>query len=141
MKLRKRFESRRTRKNFNRKLFRIRYVSEKICVRDSHRIVKIFARKTIFQIPNFIITGKIILQKSPSSNNYFTFFIVNINERLCTLCIGHFTWIPADFFAQNSRIFLKKIFKSREQNIVWHNDNQVFFEKRHQKFRRNNLIF
>ena len=118
MKLRKRFESRRTRKNFNRKLFRIRYVSEKICVRDSHRIVKIFARKTIFQIPNFIVTGKIILQKSPSSNYYFTFFVININERLRALCVRHFARIPTNFLAKNSRIFLKKIFKSREQNIV-----------------------
>lgn len=123
MKLRKRFQLRRTRKNFNRKLFRIRYVSEKICVRDSHRIVKIFARKTIFQIPNFIVTGKIILQKSPSSNNYFTFFIVNINERLCTLCIGHFIGKKCNFLAKNSWIFLEKSFKSREQNIVWHDDD------------------
>lgn len=140
MKLRKRFQPRNGRKNFYRKLPRIRHMREKIRIRHPHWIVIIIRRKTVFQIPNFIISRKIILKNPSCSNNNFTFFIQNIHKRLRPLCIGHFRGIKCDFFFPNIFRIFKKIFKTLKQNIVWKNNNETWYEKRKNFFWRDNII-
>lgn len=112
MKLRKRLQSRNRRKNFYRKILRIHDMCEKISICNTHRIMIIIARKTVFQIPNFVIRQQIILKKSATSNNYFTFFIININKCLRTPCFRGFCRIKSNFFSPNTFIFYKKFLKS-----------------------------